>query len=64
MKYTEYATLLEKELTTLNWIIDEKILHGISYHREAKRHRELIKQARRERRRPFFARVFSYASLF
>jgi hypothetical protein len=64
MKYQEYKQHLEAELNSLNWAIDEKILRGLSYSREAKRHRELIKQARRERRRPFFARVFSYVSLF
>jgi hypothetical protein len=64
MKYQEYTQHLSKELDSINWVIDEKILRGLSYQLEARRHRELIKQARRARRRPLLDRVFSYVSLF
>jgi hypothetical protein len=64
MKYQEYKQHIESELDSLNWVIDEKILRGLSYRGEAKRHKALIKQMRRERRGPFFTRVFSYVSLF
>ncbi|MBP9771768.1 MAG: hypothetical protein KBD16_02475 [Candidatus Pacebacteria bacterium] len=64
MQYKEYKQHLEQELETLNWVIDEKILRGLSYKSEARRHLDLIKQARRERRRPLFTRLMSAMALF
>ena len=64
MKYKEYAERIEKEIDSINWRIDEKILRGLSYAAEARRHKALIRQVRRERRHPVLNRVFSYVSLF
>ncbi len=64
MNYKQYQESIENQLNTLNLLIDEKILHGLSYRSEAKRHRELIQQARRERRQPFFARLAGAIALF
>ncbi len=64
MKYKEYAQRIEAEIDSINLSIDEKILRGLSYAREARRHKALIKQMRRERHYPILNRVFSYVSLF
>lgn len=64
MTQHQYQHRLESELDSLNSLIDEKIIRGLSYRSEAKRHKMLIKQARQMRRRPLFSRVLSYVSLF
>lgn len=64
MKYPEYKQRIEAEINSINWRIDEKIVRGLSYAAEARRHKALIKQMRRERRHPLLNRVVSYVSLF
>ncbi|GMU73838.1 MAG: hypothetical protein AMXMBFR44_0370 [Candidatus Campbellbacteria bacterium] len=55
---------IEAELDTLNWVIDEKIINGISYRREAKRHKELLRWARKLRRPSLFRRLSTALALF
>lgn len=64
MTYKEYARQIETELDLLNRRIDEKILRGLSYVAESRRHKTLIRQMRRERRRPLLTRIFASVSLF
>ncbi|MDQ5928014.1 MAG: hypothetical protein QG633_452 [Patescibacteria group bacterium] len=64
MSQHQYQHRLENELDSLNSLIDEKIIRGLSYRSEAKRHKMLIRQARQMRRQPLFSRVLSYVGLF
>lgn len=64
MSHHQYQARLEHEIDQLNWVIDEKITRGVSYRAEARRHRELIRQARKMRRRPMISRMLSFVSLF
>jgi predicted NAD/FAD-binding protein len=51
MSKQQYIKALNKEIQKLNGIIDHKILHHYDYKREARRHKELLRQIRREERR-------------
>lgn len=65
MKYQQFQEKIEDQIESLNMLIDEKILHGISYRAEAKRHKALIKWARRDRQhRSIFAKLASLTALF
>jgi hypothetical protein len=64
MTHQQYQQYIEREISSLNMLIDEKILHGLSYRSEARRHRELIRQARKMRRQPLMLRMLSFISLF
>lgn len=48
MSKKQYLKALNTEIQKLNGIIDDKILYGRSYHREAQRHKKLLAQLRRE----------------
>ena len=50
MSKQQYIKALNKEIEKLNGIIDHKILHHYDYKREARRHKELLRQIRREER--------------
>lgn len=47
MSTTTFKTPLYKELERLNHLIDAKIMHGQSYYKEARRHKELLAELRR-----------------
>ena len=65
MKYNQFQKNIEEQIENLNLLIDEKILHGISYRAEARRHRELIRWARRDRKqRSFFSKLATFTALF
>ncbi|MEK7605972.1 MAG: hypothetical protein AAB458_00010 [Patescibacteria group bacterium] len=65
MKYHQFQDRIEDQIQSLNMLIDEKILHGISYKAEAKRHKALIRWARRDRKqRSLFAKFASFTALF
>lgn len=53
---------IRKEIRTLNDRIDKKIVHGESYEREARRHKDLVCQLRRLESEASFARTFAFAS--
>lgn len=65
MKYKQFQEKIENQIESLNVLIDEKIMHGISYRAEAKRHKALIRWARRDRKqRSLFAKFASFTALF
>jgi hypothetical protein len=47
------ASALQKELRKINQEIDQKIISGRSYYREARRHKSLLSQLSRVRRGSF-----------
>ena len=51
MSKQQYLRALNKEIQKLNGLIDDKILHGHDYKREARRHKELLRQLRKMERR-------------
>jgi hypothetical protein len=51
MSKQEYIKALNREIQKLNGVIDWKIIHHADYHREARRHRTLLAQLRREEAR-------------
>ena len=48
MSKKQYLKALNAEIQKLNGIIDDKILYEHSYHREARRHKKLLAELRRE----------------
>jgi len=64
MHYRSYHKRVERELDNLNLLIDEKILHGLSYKREAKRHKALFRWARHRRQPSLLTRLSSVMALF
>jgi len=59
MSRNQYIKLIEKELHEINKKIDEKILTGQEYFREARDHKLLMKKLRQHTpRRSFFGRLF------
>lgn len=55
---------INKELRKVNDRIDQKIIKGESYDREARRHRELRSQLRQVERDAAFNRSYSLMSFF
>lgn len=64
MHYSQYQNRVERELEQLNLAIDEKILQGLSYRAEAKRHKALMRWAHRRRQPSFFTRLSTALTLF
>ncbi len=58
MKKQEYLKILEKEIQKINKVIDQKIINGEEYFREAKDHKLLIKKVRQHTKTPFFNKLF------
>lgn len=54
MSKKTYLRALNDEIQRLNSVIDYKILHDYNYHAEARRHKKLLRQLKKEER----ARVF------
>jgi len=44
MSQHQYVKHINKELRRINEIIDFKILHGLSYREETRKHKELLNQ--------------------
>ncbi len=51
MSKKQYLKALNKEIQNLNGIIDCKIVQHADYKREARRHKALLQQIRKEERR-------------
>lgn len=51
-----YLRVLNEEIQKLNGLIDYKILHDCDYRTEARRHRKLLNQIRREEATRLFGR--------
>ncbi len=58
MSKQEYLKALNVEIQKLNGIIDRKILQDADYRREARRHRHLLAQLRKEEARRSLFRAF------
>lgn len=54
MSKQEYIKTLNKEIQKLNGVIDWKIIHHADYRHEARRHKNLLAQLRREEARRQF----------
>lgn len=62
MSKREYLRALNNEIQKLNAVIDTKIMYESNYRREAKRHKELLRQIRRENRVRQLTRPFKNVS--
>ena len=58
MSRQEYLKLLEKELHNINKVIDEKIISGQDYLREARDHKILVRKLRQNTQHGFFTKFF------
>ncbi|OGI67994.1 hypothetical protein A2732_01705 [Candidatus Nomurabacteria bacterium RIFCSPHIGHO2_01_FULL_40_10] len=58
MSQKQYLKLVEKEIQRVNKIIDQKIIKGENYWKEAKDHKLLLRKIRFHERRSFFRRLF------
>lgn len=47
MSKTTMIKTIKKEINALNWTIDMKIIKGLSYRNDARRHKILLMQLRR-----------------
>lgn len=58
MSKTQYLKMLEKEIHKINKIIDEKIMRGEEYSKEARDHKLMLRKVRynTRSRRSFFQR--------
>jgi hypothetical protein len=65
MSKQQAIRVIRSEIARLNQQIDLKIIRGVSYRREALRHKSLMSQlARLEPRRSIFARSLQFVSMF
>ncbi len=63
MSQKQYLKSIEKELQRINKIIDQKIMRGEDYWKEARDHKLLLRKIRFNERRTFFRRLFPTFSL-
>lgn len=59
MSRKTYLRLLNDEIQKLNGVIDYKIIHNHDYRSEARRHKKLLRQIRREEAGRMVARSFA-----
>jgi len=52
--------MINKEIRNINKSIDKKIVKGISYDREARRHKDLVSRLRRIESEAAFARTLAF----
>lgn len=52
--------MINKEIRSINKTIDKKIMKGISYDREARRHKDLVSRLRRIESEAAFARTLAF----
>lgn len=65
MSQAQYLKTIEKEIQRLNKIIDQKILRGEAYYREARDHKLLLQKVRYHSRKNFFRNLFpTFSSAF
>lgn len=58
MSQKQYLKLVERELQKVNKVIDQKIMRGEEYTKEARNHKLLLRKIRFHERRSFFRRLF------
>lgn len=61
MTRQQYTKNIYNELQTLNEQIDYKIMRGQRYAEDSHRHKQLLRQIKRQSRKSFFSRLFSFA---
>ena len=65
MSERAYLKALNREIQKLNEVIDQKILADVDYHKEARRHKRLLRELRRdESRRRFSSLLWSFLPLW
>lgn len=66
MSKYEIVKSLKYEIKKINYVIDQKIIQGMPYYREARRHKFLISQLSRlaPPKVSWFGRSMSFVSLF
>jgi hypothetical protein len=65
MSQREYLKALNSEIQKLNEIIDRKIMNDVDYRREARRHKALLTQLRKdESRRRFSSLLTSFLPMW
>jgi hypothetical protein len=62
MTKRQYLRIVENELANLNERIDKRILSGLGYDSEARRHKRLLGLTRELKRKSFFDRLLGRAS--
>ena len=63
MSQKQYLKMIEKELNKVNKLIDQKIMRGEDYHKEAKDHRLMLRRMRYLQRGSFFKSLASKFSV-
>ncbi len=58
MSQRQYLKSIELEIQRINKVIDQKIVRGEDYWKEARDHKLLLKKVRFHARRSFFRRLF------
>ena len=60
MKRFTLVYMISKEIRNLNKVIDHKIMKGLGYDREARRHKDLVQKLRRVESQAAFARTLAF----
>jgi hypothetical protein len=58
MTQRQYIQIVENEIAALNARIDQKILSGLGYDSEARRHKRLVGLTRQMKRKGIMERIF------
>ena len=58
MSQSQYLKMLEKEIQKINKVIDNKIVRGEQYWKEARDHKLILRKIRYHNRQNFFRRFF------
>ncbi len=64
MSQGEHTIAISYEIERLNQIIDKKIIKGVNYCAEAKKHRELLRLLKRDKSQFSLSKVFSFIGIF
>ncbi len=60
MKRFTLIYMISREIREINKVIDKKITKGLSYDREARRHKDLVAKLRRVESQAAFARTLAF----
>lgn len=64
MTKRQYLQIVENELSTLNERIDRRIISGLGYDSEARRHKRLLGLTRELRHKNFFSKFLDLRSQY
>jgi hypothetical protein len=59
MNREQYVKIIEKELQSINKVIDMKILQGVEYRKEAINHKILQRKMRQHSKKSFFSKFLT-----